>query len=504
MYISKSMNERKIGIILSYINVLAHTVIGFLYIPILLHYIGKSEYGLYQLIGSLIAYFSIMDFGLTNAIVRFYARYRALGDLKRIKNLLAVSLLLYGAVAAVLLTAGGICYLFLDTIFGYNMTVQELLSARQLFLLLLFNIAINLLAMLFQAVINAEERFLFLKGTELFQLVMQPVLVILVLQEYPHAFSVALVQTILNCILILARIYYCFECLHISIHFYGWDKELLHDFRNLALSIFAVSFIDQVFLRSNQLVLGIIDGTDAVAVYSVAFLIYLNYSTLSTAISGVYLPHVTAMIAQKASVTELSALFNKIGRAQYFLLLLILTGFIIFGEQFIQLWAGSDFKSAYWMTLLIIVPFTIELIQNVGLAILQGMNQYTFRAKVYLVMGIINLALAVPLGMHWGGTGCAFATGLCMLLGNGVIMNWYYSRIVGLDISCFWKQIGKITFAGLLCLCIGFILNSWLVSDSLLLFGGKMFVYVLVYAGCMWKLVMNADEKGLVYKVLSR
>lgn len=504
MYISKGVNERKIGIMLSYINILAHTIIGFLYIPILLYYIGKSEYGLYQLIGSLIAYFSIMDFGLTNAIVRFYARYRALGDSRRIKNLLAVSLLLYGAVAAVLLITGGICYLFLDTIFGYNMTAQELLSARQLFLLLLFNVAINLLAMLFQAVINAEEKFLFLKGTELFQLVMQPILVILGLQEYPYAFSVALVQTIINCILILARIYYCFKYLHISIHFYGWDRELLYDFRKLALSIFAVSFIDQVFLRSNQIVLGIIDGTDAVAVYSVAFLIYLNYRALSTAISGVYLPHVTALIAQKASVTELSALFNKIGRAQYFLLLLVLTGFIIFGQQFIQLWAGNDFSSAYWMTLLIIVPFTIELIQNVGLSILQGMNQYTFRAKIYLGMGIINLLLAVPLGIHWGGIGCAFATGLCMFCGNGLIMNWYYSRIIGLDIVGFWKKIGKITFVGILCLFIGFILNGWLVSDSLLLLGGKMFAYVLVYASCMWKLVMNADEKGLVYKVLSK
>ena len=67
------MNERKIGIIISYLNILIQAVIGFAYVPILLHYIGKSEYGLYQLIGSFIAYFSIMDFGLTAAVVRFYS-----------------------------------------------------------------------------------------------------------------------------------------------------------------------------------------------------------------------------------------------------------------------------------------------------------------------------------------------------------------------------------------------------------------------------------------------
>ena len=74
------MNGRNEGILLSYFNIALQVVIGFLYVPILLHYIGQSEYGLYQLMGSLIAYFSIMDFGLSAAVIRFYAKYRALKD----------------------------------------------------------------------------------------------------------------------------------------------------------------------------------------------------------------------------------------------------------------------------------------------------------------------------------------------------------------------------------------------------------------------------------------
>lgn len=76
------MNQRKFGIFLSYLNIMLHAFIGFLYVPILLHYIGKSEYGLYQLMGSLIAYFSIMDFGLTAAVIRFYTKYKALNNQK--------------------------------------------------------------------------------------------------------------------------------------------------------------------------------------------------------------------------------------------------------------------------------------------------------------------------------------------------------------------------------------------------------------------------------------
>lgn len=82
--------------------------------------------------------------------------------------------------------------------------------------------------------------------------------------------------------------------------------------------MFAISLIDQVFFKTNQVILGIVSGTFAVAVYSIAALIYMNYMALSNAISGVYLPHITEMVARKEPVQKLSGLFIQIGRWQYF------------------------------------------------------------------------------------------------------------------------------------------------------------------------------------------
>lgn len=397
------MNQRKLGILLSYLNIVLHAVIGFLYIPILLHYVGKSEYGLYQLMGSLIAYFSVMDFGLTSAVIRFYAKYRALNDKKGMENILALSLRGYGVVTLLVFSIGVLCYYFLDSAFGAAMTVTELAEAKEIFLLLLFNIVITLSTMIFRAVINAHEKFLFLKGLETVQLVMQPVLVICVLQHYPSAFSVAAVQTGINLFLVLSRIYYCFRVLQVRIHFYKWDTELFHEFKRLALSVFVVSLIDQVFWKTNQIILGVFQGTASVAVYSVASLIYMNYMALSTAISGVYLPHITEMVAKGEPAEQLSALFIRIGRWQYYLLALVASGFIVFGKQFIAIWVGPGFEDAYGITLLIILPFTIDLIQNIGLAILQALNRYEIRARIYFFTGVFNLVLAVPLGIKWGG-----------------------------------------------------------------------------------------------------
>lgn len=498
------MNERKAGILISYVNIVLHAVIGFIYVPLLLHYIGKSEYGLYQLIGSFIAYFSIMDFGLTAAVVRFYAKYKAINDKIGMENILAIAAKGYGIIALILFIVGVICYINLDVIFATSMTIAELETAKTLFLLLLFNIVITLTTMMFRAVINANERFLFLKGTETLQMVLQPVFIILVLQQYPNAVAIAVVQTMLNIGLIIARCYYCFVKLKIRIKFHYFDKQLFNDIKNLALSVFIVVLIDQVFFKTNQIILGIFSGTATVAVYSISSLIYMNYMALSTAISGVYLPHITEIVVKNEPVKKLSDLFIQIGRCQYYLLALVASGFIIFGKDFINIWAGRDFEEAYWITLLIIIPFTIDLVQNIGLSIMQAQNKYDFRAKVYFVMGLFNLFLAIPLAKLYAGIGCAFATGLSMFLGNGLIMNWYYLKVTKLDIFRFWKEIGKISICVVCLTLLGYVLYNYYNVNNVVEFIIGIVTYTVIYSFVVYKLCMNLREREKVQKIFQK
>lgn len=498
------MNQRKIGILLSYVNIILQAVVGFLYVPILLYFIGASEYGLYQLIGSLIAYFSIMDFGLTATVTRFYSKYKALNEYKNMENILAIALGAYSIIAVVAACVGSIVYYFVDDIFANSMTSYEIIKAKELYLLLLVNIVLTLLGMLFKAIINSHQKFWFLKGLDTIQFLIQPLLIVLILSKYPSAYSVALVQTFLNCTLISARIYYCFKKLHIKIRFHYWNHELYVDFRRLALSVFIVAIIDQIFWKTNQIILGVTRGTFDVAVYSLASLIYMNYMALSLAISGVYLPHITELVAKNAAVEELSKLFIQIGRWQYYVLALVTTGFIIFGQQFISIWAGEKFHDAYIITLLIIIPFTIDLIQNIGNSILQAYNLYGIRARTLLVVGILNLCLAIPLGKLYGGIGCAFATGLSMLIGNGIIMNWYYHKYVGLNIKQFWNEIIKVTSIIFITLIVGQLSNVILTSSSKLLFLVKIIAYTIIYCFVIYKFAMSESEKIEVTRVINK
>lgn len=495
------MNQRKAGILLGYLVMAVHALTAFLYVPILLHYIGQNGYGLYQLIGSLISYLTILYSGISAALLRYYVRYRALQDEERMARLLGSSFKVYGGLSMIIMAGGGLCYWFLDKIFAGSLTFQEINDARILLLIFLCNTGIAIGTSTFRSVVMANEKFVFLKGMELLQIILQPILVILVLMEIPSVISVAVVQTICNVFLAGMSIYYCFCKLAVRISWGRLDRKTFKEFIQLSFSLLIVALIDQLFFQASKIILGMVDGTAAVAVFSVAILIFLNYRMLAGTITEMFLPHVTALVSSRAAEADISHVYIRVGRVQYLLLFLLFSGFFIFGKEFIHLWAGEAFDGAYWMTMIVLGPMTIGLIQGTGGSVLQAMNKFRFYTAAYSCAGIGNVLLTWFWADLYGGMGCAWA--MAVSLGSeAIIMTWYYGTAAHLDIWNFWKQIGHITIWGILCLCIGMGINSLFHTGSIIVFGAKICLYILLYVGIMGVFATNKDEKGMVVRML--
>ena len=320
---------------------------------------------------------------------------------------------------------------------------------------------------------------------------------------YPSAMSVVLVQTIFNVLLVIVKVLYCHNKLGTRLVYRGWDNEIILAMRNLSLSTFVVAIVDQVFWQSNQLLLGMKIGAESVAVYAIASQIYINYMNISLAISSTLLPKITAMVTNHCSDEELQNLFFKIGRLQFYLLSLILSGFIIFGHSFLHYWVGDNFNLVYIITLLIIVPFTVDLIQNVGLAIMQARNVYHVRAVVYVLVGTLNVILAYFWIDSYGIVGGAVATGFSMLLGNGFIMNVYYQRYMKLNIIHFWKEIFRLSIVTIVVTIVGlYIVPHIDLNKSIYILVVSMLVYAFIYFGLQRVINFNAYEKQLSDSVL--
>lgn len=105
-------NQLKIGIVLSYISTGINMVIQLLYTPIMIKLLGRSEYGLYTLVGSFVSYLSLFSLGFTGAYLRFYSKKKIKNDVKGIAQLNGLFLLLFILMSLAALICGVILSLF--------------------------------------------------------------------------------------------------------------------------------------------------------------------------------------------------------------------------------------------------------------------------------------------------------------------------------------------------------------------------------------------------------
>ena len=221
------------------------------------------------------------------------------------------------------------------------------------------------------------------------------------------------------------------------------------------------------------------------------------YMAFSTAISNVCLPRVSSMVSRNCSDSDLSDLFIRTGRIQYVVLSFILSGFIVFGRQFIAIWAGEGYEDSYLIALMFFLSLTVPLIQNLGITILQAKNQMKFRSLLYIGIALCSLVFQVLLARPYGGVGVAAAVSGALFLGQGVIMNIYYYKKQHLDIPAFWLEILKLTVIPALMCIAGYLATSRLDLSSLWSLAIAITLYSIIYILLMWFFGLSDKEKSL-------
>lgn len=494
------VNQLKAGVVLNYVVIFLNTVVGLLYTPYMLRMMGQSEYGLYSLVASVIAYLTVLDLGFGNAIVRYTAKFRAEKKTEEQYEMFGMFFLLYLVIGIIAFGIGLGLYFNVDTLFGNTMTAVELGRARIMMLLLVANLAFTFPMSIWGSIIQAYEDFVFQKSLNIIRIILNTVVMICLLHFGYKAVAMVVVQTIFNVLTLVINFIYCRRKLNIHIYFrfrhfhWGFLKEVaIYSFW-----IFLNAIMDRVYWSTGQFVLGAMVGTAAVAVFAIAIQLEGMYMQFSTAISSVFLPKVTAMVATNRSRKEISDLFIRTGRIQYIVLAYILSGFIIFGRQFIELWAGAGYSDAYIISLLFFIPLTVPLIQNLGITILQARNEMKFRSVLYIIIALVSLAMQIVLTRYFGGIGCAMGVSGALVVGQILIMNVYYRRRQDLDIMTFWKEISKMSiipivliFSSMLVIRHFFALDSW----------GKLILgiaaFSLVYTPLFFRFSMTDDERNL-------
>ena len=490
-------NQLKAGAFLSYISIALHNIIGLLYTPFMLRMLGQSEYGLYSLVESVVAYLTILDLGFGNAIIRYTAKFRAEGKIQEQWEMFGMFFMLYIVIGVVSFVAGLILYFNTDSMFSNTMNEEEIYKINVMMLLMVFNIAFTFPMSIWGAIITAYENFVFQKLVGIVRIILNPIVMVVLLLIGYKAIAMVVATTVFNVVTLLINYWYCKNRLQIKVRFGYFKWGFFKEVSIYSFWMFLNSIMDRIYWSTGQFVPGMFKGAAVVAIYAVAIRLQGIYMGFSTAISGVFLPKVTSMIAKGNSEKDVSDLFVRTGRIQYIVMAFVLTGFIIFGKQFICIWAGNEYAESYWIALCFFIPLTVPLIQNLGITILQARNQMQFRSTLYVIIALASLCISIPLAKQYGGIGCAAGTSIALIVGQIIIMNIYYQKVIHIEIGRFWKEIGKMSVSPIL-LGLLFCLAIYNFKiDTVVKLTAGIALFSVVYWPIFWRFGMNKYERDL-------
>lgn len=503
------INQLKAGSLLSYLQMGLGVIISLVYTPLMIRLLGQSEYGLYNTVASTISMLAVLSLGFNSSYIRFFSKYKSQNDEQAIFRLNGLFLVVFTIIGLVTLLCGGFLSFNLDMVFDDGLTAQEYKTARVLMIMLTVNLAVSFVTSVFQNIISAHEKFIFLKLVGMAKTVLSPLLTIPLLLMGYKSVAVVAITLVVSFAVDIIYLTYARKKLNVKFKFRGLEADVFKSLLTFTSFIAINMVVDQINSNMGKFILGRYQGTSAVAVYSVGYTLYQYYMMFSTAISGVFTPRIHKLVNETNNDSglqrqRLTEIFVAVGRIQFIILALIASGLVFFGREFIIFWAGDIYAESYYVALLIILPSSIALIQNLGIEIQRAMNKHKFRSIVYLLMAVVNLVVTVILCPKYGAIGTAMGTAISLIVANGVIINIYYHKSCNIDILAFWKSIFRLATGIVLPVVAGILMRRFLVMTNVIVLLIGISLYVVVYCVSMWFLGMNNSEKQLVLKPLNK
>ena len=505
------MNQRKAGALLSYVYLILTFGVGLFYTPFAISFLGEGEYGVFSIALSAISFLTILDMGFNQTMIRYVSKYKALNDKESENRINGMFLVFYAGMALIALIAGIVLSFFIEDIFvggSVGLTEWEAMRLRTVFVILLINLVGSFPLGIYTAILNANEGFVVLKGINILTFLLTYGGMTIALFCGYNTIVLAVITTVASLLLKMIQGIYVQHTFKPKFRLGGWDKPLLKEVFAFSFFIFLNIVIDQLYANTDKVILGIVQNSLVVTIYSVGVQFTSYFEQFSTSISGVFLPHITELTTKEKDMKKVSEIFVRIGRIQFILLGFLMSGFIVLGRMFIGLWVGDDMGDAYAIALVVIIPAIIPLSQNIGISVIRALNRHRFRSVMYLGIAVLNVGLSIPLAMYFGGFGAACATGFGTCLGQILTMNWFYYKKIGLDIPRYWKEVVKILAVIIPVAGIGFGIHILPIWSGFTVWGGWLSficqggIYTMIFMACGWLFIFNAYEKELITGVL--
>lgn len=479
-----------------YLAIVTEMAIGLLLLPFNLSHLGASAYGLWMLAATVTMYFSVMDLGYHNALVKYVAQYRAQRDPRALNEILSSTFFVFTGLAVLTYGIALIAATFLDTLF--QLEPGQLALGRTVLLIITLQFATGLAFGVFGGVINGFQRYdLNNIVSTVSSLVIAAVNVAVLLAGYGLVELVAATTAtrLLFYLVYRANAYRVFPGLSIRPAHFRMSR--LREITPFSLHMLVIDWAHKINYSIDVLVIGAFMSTAAVAVWSVAQRLSDATQRLSNQLSDVLFP--TVVDNDTASRTGRLQSILLIGtRLSLAVVIPIGGGLMLNASPLVHAWVGTRFAESALVLQILAAAVIVRVGAATATTVLKGAGKHRLVAVTNVAAAIVNLTASLVLVRRMGLLGVAVGTLIPISISSTLVLFPAGCRRLDIPLGRAWREAvwPAVWPAGVMTAFIVFT-RPW-VGDSLVAVGAHMIAGALVYAVTFAMLAVTPDERRFV------
>ena len=504
------MKARNKGILLSYALLLFEALYTLLIIPICAKAFGQGNYGVYNIAFTLTAYIMLLDMGMGNAVVKFMAQYNNTNEIEKQKNFFAVSLVYYFIIAFISVLISLLLIYFANRIYQGSLSFVEISLLKKLLFITMINTFLMLIGNVYLNILVAFEKFVFIKSISIIFIILRIIATIICVKYGGKAVAVTVINAIATGVRLLLCALYVFFKLKLKPKWVGVDKK----FVKLIFIYISIILLQMVATQLNKLVDSLLlsfmveNSAPIVAVYTVGSTLAYYLSSFASGINGVMMPSMVKLVTNHENPQTIQAEMVKISRMVFIVVGLIFAIFLVNGQAFISFWVGNEYKMAYYVAIILMLPLVFSLSEMVGTQILWAMDKAKILAYLQIFVAIMNIGITVILIKWKPIIGAAIGTAIALFVGDLFARLVVYKKQIKINSLQYLYQFIK---GILLCLIIsigcGYSFNYLVNAIGIPIiweFVASCIIMLIVFMLTMILFGFNKYEKDLIRSKLKK
>jgi len=426
-------------------------IVSFITLPIMLRAFGQSVYGVFIISLSVAGMIALLDFGLITVLSKEVAQIAEKHHdvvLARIVRLALYWLIVIGVISAMVMFA----IAFLPGLFS-SLNDVELRLLRDMLL-------VQATAQLFlwpfktaQVILIGKQRFDAIALTNLITALASAGIIVIVLALGRGPVLIVALTSLMTVTVSGMLLFYAIRTYRtpLTLPEVSWFIPASRSLFRISIPLFVVQI--SAFLMQQQtdrLLLGLILGATAVALYEVAAKIgMLVIQMVSLALSA--FPPFVAHLDTCASREEMVHFFLRTSRYLSFLITPILMVLVVLAPHIIDLWVGEGYLSATLAMRLLTLSALYYPFLMAADSILIARDRYRLWLPFAIASALINLSLSFLLIRTFGLNGVAIAT-LCASFFEGFAFLVVARKVIGFSLR---SWLSKVVFPALIPALVG-------------------------------------------------